>query len=93
MAVSTEAILGWSRIGVFLLCMGIAAWMDHKTRRVANAHWLIWVKPAIFLWFLELIAREADWTIFLTASAVICYASTAIIGRPTLKDISTGNNN
>ena len=91
MAVSTEAILGWSRIGVFLLCMGIAAWMDHKTRRVANEHWLIWVKPAIFLWFPELIAREADWTIFLTASAVICYASTAIIGRPTLKDIAAGN--
>ena len=91
MAVSTEAILGWSRIGVFLLCMGIAAWMDHKTRRVANEHWLIWVKPAIFLWFLELIAREADWTIFLTASAVICYASTAIIGRPTLKDIAAGS--
>jgi hypothetical protein len=38
-----------------------------------------------------LIAREADWTIYLTASAVVAYASVAIIGRPTFKDIRSGN--
>jgi hypothetical protein len=36
-------------------------------------------------------AREADWTIYLTASAVVAYASVAVIGRPTLKDILAGN--
>ena len=69
-----------------LLGMGWAAWMDHKERRVSNNHWLVWVKPAIFIWCLEL-AREADWTIYLNASVVIAYASVAIIGRPTIKDV------
>tara|TARA_X000000368_G_scaffold393994_1_gene360171 strand:- start:2693 stop:3628 length:936 start_codon:yes stop_codon:yes gene_type:complete len=71
--------------------MGWAAWMDHKDRRVGNEHWMVWVKPAIFLWALDLIAQEADWTIFLTASAVVAYASTSIIGRPTLSDVFSGN--
>ena len=65
--------------------------MDHKERRVSNSHWMIWVKPAIFIWCLELLAREADWTIFLTASAVVAYASVAVIGRPTIKDVLSGN--
>tara|TARA_B100001758_G_C18333474_1_gene570207 strand:- start:404 stop:1282 length:879 start_codon:yes stop_codon:yes gene_type:complete len=52
---------------------------------------MIWVKPAIFIWCLELLAREADWTIFLTASAVVAYASVAVIGRPTIKDVLSGN--
>ena len=91
MALTTEQVLGWTRVGVLLLGMGWAAWMDHKERRVSNNHWLVWVKPAIFLWCLELLAREADWTIFLTASAVIAYASVAVIGRPTIKDLLSGN--
>ena len=91
MALTSEQVLGWSRVGVLLLGMGWAAWMDHKERRVSNDHWVVWVKPAIFLWCLELLAREADWTIFLTASAVVAYASVAIIGRPTVKDILAGN--
>lgn len=91
MALTTEQVLGWSRVGVLLVGMGWAAWMDHKDRRVSNNHWLVWVKPAIFLWCLELLAREADWTIYLTASAVIAYASVAVIGRPTIKDILSGN--
>ena len=91
MALTSEQVLGWSRVCVLLLGMGWAAWMDHKDRRVSNDHWLVWVKPAIFLWCLELLAREADWTIYLTASAVIAYASVAIIGRPTIKDILSGN--
>ena len=48
-------------------------------------------KTAIFIWGLELLAREADWTIFLTASAVVAYASVAVIGRPTIKDVLSGN--
>jgi len=91
MGLTTESILGWTRISVLLLAMGWAAWMDHKDRRVGNEHWMVWVKPAIFLWALELIAQEADWTIFLTASAVVAYASTSIIGRPTLSDVFSGN--
>jgi len=91
MAMTSEGVLGWSRVGVLLLGMGWAAWMDHKDRRVSNNHWLVWVKPAIFIWCLELLTRGADWTIFLTASAVVAYASISIIGRPTLKDISSGN--
>ena len=57
MALTTEEVLGWSRVGVLLIGMGWAAWMDHKDRRVSNSHWLVWVKPAIFLWCLELLAR------------------------------------
>ncbi|MEC8258637.1 MAG: A24 family peptidase C-terminal domain-containing protein [Candidatus Thermoplasmatota archaeon] len=91
MALTSEQVLGWSRVGVLLLGMGWAAWMDAKERRVSTDHWVVWVKPAIFLWCLELLAREADWTIFLTASAVVAYASVAIIGRPTVKDILAGN--
>jgi len=91
MALTTEEVLGWSRVSVLMLGMGWAAWMDHKERKVSNNHWLVWVKPAIFIWCLELLAREADWTIYLTASAVIAYASVAIIGRPTIKDILSGN--
>ena len=91
MALTSEQVLGWSRVGVLLLGMGWAAWMDHKERRVSNDHWVVWVKPAIFLWCLELLAREADWTIFLTASAVVAYASVAVIGRPTVTDILAGN--
>jgi len=91
MGLTTESILGWTRVSVLLLTMGWAAWMDHKDRRVGNEHWMVWVKPALFLWALDLIAQEADWTIFLTASAVVAYASTAIIGRPTLNDIFSGS--
>ncbi len=91
MALTTEQVLGWSRVGVLLIGMGWAAWMDLKDRRVSNNHWLVWVKPAIFIWCLELLAREADWTIYLTASAVIAYASVAVIGRPTIKDFLSGN--
>lgn len=91
MALTSEQVLGWSRVVVLLLGMGWAAWMDHKERRVSNSHWMIWVKPAIFIWCLELLAREADWTIFLTASAVVAYASIAVIGRPTIKDVLSGN--
>ena len=87
MGLTSEDVLGWTRVGVLLLAMGWAAWMDHKDRRVPNGHWMVWVKPALFIWVLDLMAQNADWTIYLTASAVVAYASTAIIGRPTLSDV------
>jgi len=84
-------LLGWSRIFALVLGMGWAAWMDHKERRVSNDHWLVWVKPALFLWALDLINQGADWTIYLTASAVVAYASGAVLGRPSLSDLRNGS--
>ena len=91
MQATNEAILGWTRVAVLLLGMGWAAWMDHKTRRVANEHWIVWAKPAIFIWALDLMVQGADWTIYLTASAVIAYASVSVFGRPTIKDALNGS--
>ncbi len=91
MQATNEAILGWTRVAVLLLGMGWAAWMDHKTRRVANEHWIVWAKPAIFIWALDLMVQGADWTIYLTASAVIAYASISVFGRPTVKDALNGS--
>ena len=91
MSLTENEILGWSRISVLLLGMGWAAWMDHKERRVKNEHWLVWVKPALFLWALDLMNQGADWTIYLTASAAVAYASGAVIGRPTFSDLRAGS--
>ena len=91
MDISETDLLGWSRIFALTLGMGWAAWMDHKERRVKNEHWLVWVKPALFLWALDLMYQGADWTIYLTASAAVAYASGAILGRPTLSDIRAGS--
>ena len=91
MQATNEAILGWTRVAVLLLGMGWAAWMDHKTRRVVNEHWVVWAKPAIFIWALDLMVQGADWTIYATASAVIAYASVSVFGRPTFKDALNGS--
>lgn len=91
MSLSNEAILSWTRVFVLLLALGWAAWMDHKERRVKNEHWLVWIKPAIFIWALDLMLQGADWTIMLTASAVVAYASMSVIGRPSLNDILNGS--
>ena len=91
MQATNEAILGWTRVAVLLLGMGWAAWMDHKTRRVANEHWIVWAKPAVFIWALDLMVQGADWTIYLTASAVVAYASVSVFGRPTIKDALEGS--
>ena len=91
MGLTSGDVLGWTRVGVLLLVMGWAAWMDNKERRVPNEHWMVWVKPALFIWVLDLMAQNADWTIYLTASAVVAYASTAIIGRPTIGDLLAGS--
>lgn len=91
MEASSEAILGWTRVFVLLLGMGWAALLDHKERRVPNDHWLVWAKPAIFLWALDLMVQGADWTIYLTASGVIAYASIAIFGRANLSDARAGS--
>lgn len=91
MAVTNEAILGWVRVGVLLLGMAWAAWMDHKNRRVPNEHWIVWAKPAVFIWALDLMVQGADWTIYLTAAGVVAYASISVFGRPTIKDARAGS--
>jgi hypothetical protein len=91
MEVTTDDVLGWTRVGVLLLGMGLAAWMDHKNRRVPNEHWIVWAKPAIFLWALDLMVQGADWTIYLTAFGVVAYASVAVFGRATLRDARAGS--
>ena len=88
---TNEAILGWTRVAVLLLGMGWAAWMDHRERRVANEHWIVWAKPAIFIWALDLMVQGADWTIYLTAAAVVAYASVSVFGRPTIKEALSGS--
>ena len=91
MEVTSEAIIGWTRVVVLLLGMGIAAWMDHKNRRVANEHWIEWSKPAIFIWALDLMNQGADLAIYLTASGVVAYASISVFGRPTWSDARKGS--
>ena len=84
-------LIQWVRIGVLLLCFGGAAWLDHKTRRVSNEWWWAWAKPTLFLLCLELLILEANWMIWMTASAAVAFASTALIGRPDLSDIMRGS--
>lgn len=91
MEVTSEAIIGWTRVVVLLLGMGIAAWMDHKNRRVANEHWIEWSKPAVFIWALDLMNQGADLAIYLTASGVVAYASISVFGRPTWSDARKGS--
>lgn len=91
MDTTEEAILGWTRTAVLFVAMGLAAWMDHKDRRVPNEHWIEWSKPAIFIWALDLMVQGADWTVYLTASAVVAYASTSVLGRASLRDARNGS--
>ena len=84
-------LIQWVRIGVLLLCFGGAAWLDHKTRRVSNEWWWTWAKPTLFLLCLELLILDANWMIWMTASAAVAFASTALIGRPDLSDILRGS--
>ena len=84
-------LLQWVRIGVLVLCFGGAAWLDHKTRRVSNEWWWTWAKPTLFLLCLELLILEANWMIWLTASAAVAFASTALIGVPDISDIKRGS--
>jgi len=91
MDVDSDLVLGWARLGVLIICMGWAAWFDHNERRVSNEHWIVWTKPVIFIWSLDLLIQGAHWSIWLTASAIIAYASGSVIGRPTLKEARAGN--
>ena len=84
-------ILGWARWLCLIGCMLGAAWLDHKYRRIPNEYWIAWAKPAIFIWSLEMLVTEADWIIWATAAASVALASTAVIGRPTIKDVMSGN--
>ena len=91
MDVDSDLILGWARMGVLLLCMGWAAWFDHKERRVSNEHWIVWTKPIVFIWALDLLMQSPHWSVWLTASALLAYASGAVIGRPTIREARQGN--
>ena len=88
---SNLALIQWVRISVLLLCFAGAAWLDHKTRRVSNEWWFGWAKPAIFLLSMELIILNANWMIWMTASSAVAFASTALIGRPDIRDIRAGS--
>ena len=90
MDVDAETILGWTRMGVLILCMGWAAWFDHKERRVSNEHWMVWTKPIVFIWSLDLLIQAPHWSVWLTASALLAYASGSVIGRPTMRDARQG---
>ena len=87
----SEEIIAWTRAIVLFGALSIAAWLDHKDRRVPNEFWITWSKPAIFLWTLDLLNQEAEWYIFASAAAVVAYASIAVIGRPSFADIKNGN--
>ena len=91
MDVDAEAILGWTRVAVLVLCMGWAAWFDHKERRVANEHWVVWSKPILVIWTLDLLIQNPHWSVWLTASALVAYASGSVLGRPTIRDAQQGN--
>jgi len=84
-------LLAYARVITLVLTLAGATYLDLKIRRVPNDWWLTWAKPALFLLCLELLMREADWSTWLTASAVVAYASTAVIGRPTLSDLKAGS--
>lgn len=84
-------VISWTRLIVLFWALGIAAWLDHKDRRVPNEFWMTWVKPAIFLWVLDLLNSEAEWYVFATAAGMVAYASVAVIGRPTFNDIFSGS--
>ena len=86
----TLTIVGWLRYAVLVACLSGAAWFDYKSRRVANDYWISWSKPAIFLWFVELLVQGADWIILLSAVAMIVYASQSVIGRPSVNDLKQG---
>lgn len=88
---NSDEIIAWTRFGVLFLALGIAAWLDHKDRRIPNEFWINWSKPAIFLWAIDLMNQEAEWYIYATAAGVIAYASIAVIGNPSLKDIAKGS--
>ena len=84
-------VISWTRLIVLFWALGIAAWLDHKERRVPKQFWITWSKPAIFLWVLDLLNSEAEWYVFATAAGMVAYASIAVIGRPSIKDIKSGN--
>ena len=47
---------------------------------------IVWAKPAVFIWALDLMVQGADWTIYLTAAGVVALASVSVFGRPTFSE-------
>ena len=89
--IETLSIIGWLRYAVLVACLAGAAWLDYKSRRVANEYWISWSKPAIFLWTIELLVLGSNWIILFSAIAMIIYASQSVIGRPSLSDLRSGS--
>ena len=54
-------------------------------------HWMVWTKPIVFIWSLDLLIQGPHWSVWLTASALFAYASGSVIGRPTMRDARKGN--
>ena len=91
MAEVEQLVLTTSRALLVFIGLGLAAWMDHKERRVPNEHWVRWGKPAIFIWAFEILLNDGNIAILLTASAVVAYASGSVFGRPTIQDVKSGS--
>lgn len=91
MADEEQVLLASARLLILIVGLGLAAWMDYKSRRVPNEHWIRWSKPAIFIWFLELLSLQAHPAILLTASASIAFASGSVFGRPSIDDVRKGS--
>ena len=91
MADVEQVILASARLLILIIGLGMAAWMDQKSRRVPNEHWVQWSKPAIFIWIFELLSLDAHPAILLSASAVIAFASGSVFGRPSIEDIKNGS--
>ena len=86
-----EQVIAGARAGTLLVCMGLAAWLDHLDRRVPNGHWLVWSQPVLLLYVLDLMVRGADLTVWCTLFLPWSFASGAVLGRPRLQDIKAGS--
>lgn len=89
--VQAAQVIATARAGTLLAGMGLAAWLDHLDRRVPNRHWMVWSQPVMLLWVLDLMIRGADGAVWFTLLLPWAYASGAVIGRPSMKDIRAGS--
>ncbi len=83
-------LLALLRCAVLLVCMAGAALLDRWQRRVPNEYWLIWSQPIILLICIELLVREADWTLWLTFAGILAWLSTNVLGLPELAALRRG---
>ena len=84
-------LIQWVRLGVLVLCFGGRLGLITKHVVFPMIGGGVGAKPTLFLLMLELLILEAGWMIWLTASAVVAFASTALIGVPDINDIRKGS--